>query len=148
MHVWITAAWFMDGGGRKISSSIIDLPSLLSRGKQMKRIGQNRFHLGWERESSFHARGRREGQTRPATCLSGTDRSAINQFVAMEWSTGGVDRSSSASVYSRPYILMFQTADWTKHTGRDVFTVWGAGFYYLTNVKSRAVKINTFIKIH
>lgn len=52
-------------GGCKINLSIIDLPSLLSRAKQMKCIGQHRFHLCWKTEGSFHVRGGREGQTPP-----------------------------------------------------------------------------------
>lgn len=40
----------MEGGGRKINLSIIDLPSRLSSAKQMKCTGRNRFHLWLEEE--------------------------------------------------------------------------------------------------
>lgn len=56
-----------------------------SRGKQIKCAGWDRFHLGSNREGSFHAR--EAGGAEPA-CFSGTD--GISQCAAVAWSIGGI----------------------------------------------------------
>lgn len=45
----------MEGGGRKINLSIIDLPWRLSRAKQMKCIGRNRLRLRLEEREEEEA---------------------------------------------------------------------------------------------
>lgn len=72
------------------------------------------------------------GQTPPATCLGGTDRTPINQFateLAHRQYLCARDRciihQSSASVHNLPYKLMLQTADWTVHTPDETHSLSG-----------------------
>lgn len=117
----------------KINLSIIDLPSRLSRAKQMKCTGRNRLHLWLEerRLLSCEWRGGRWDRHPPATCLSGTDRTPINPCAALERRTGSSSAHATAAssinhhlhqCNNLPCKRMFQTADWTRNAPDETYS--------------------------
>lgn len=108
----------MEGGDRKINLSIIDLPSLLRRAKQMKCIGRNRFYLRWKTEGSFHVRGR------DSPSLFKWDRQSTNQSVCHDGAEHVIG-ASSINHHLRHKLPYQRTADRTENRPDEKYLLSG-----------------------